>query len=83
MQSMSGVDLCKIKERSHEKFKSCDCTICTTYQQEDLSCDLKRVKNTMKTTPSSDVTKRIQETYRSQTENYLRYVDSIQLVYIE
>lgn len=84
VQSMSAVDLCKITERSYEKFKPCDCKICTTYMQEDFRCDLKRraIKPTAINTSrsdSSDITKIIQDTYRSQAENYLKYVDSIQI----
>lgn len=83
VQHLSPVDLCKITERSYEKFKPCDCQICTAYQREDLSCDLKRARNTTKitsrTTESSDITKTIQETYRSQAESYLKYVDSMQI----
>lgn len=79
---MSAVDLCRITERSYEKFKPCDCQICTAYTREDLSCDLKRAKNSIKTTPrsdSSDITKVIQDTYRSQAESYLKHVDSLQI----
>lgn len=81
VQSMSAADLCKITERSYEKFKPCDCKICTTYMNEDFSCDLKRARNTARTarSDSSDITKVIQDTYRSQTETYLKYVDSIQI----
>lgn len=81
IQTMSATDLCKITERSYEKFVPCDCSICTTYIKEDLRSDLRRTVNTNRTprSDSSDITKTIQETYRSQAEIYLKYVDSIQI----
>lgn len=82
VQSMSAADLCKITEHSYEKFKPCDCKICTAYMREDFSCDLKRPRSSVKTSSrseSSDITKAIQETYRSRTESYLKYVDSVQI----
>lgn len=82
VQSMSAADLCKITERSYEKFKSCNCIICTTYMKEDLSCDLKRARNATKSSlrsESSGITKVIQDVYRSQAESYLKYVDSMQI----
>lgn len=85
VKNMSAADLCKATERSYETYRACNCNICTAYQNQDLSCDLRRSRNVTKSIRHTkenlpnDITEVIRETYRSQAANYLKHVDSMQI----
>lgn len=81
IQSMSSAELCKTTDQAFSSDKFCNCRICNKYVREEVNCDLKRAcpnRNSHKV-PSSAITDQIQESYRSQTGEYLKYVDSLQI----
>ncbi|KAH0818017.1 hypothetical protein GEV33_004773 [Tenebrio molitor] len=73
LRSMSAVDLCKATDRTYRSEDPCDCLTCFEYKEKDLNCDLKRVD------ANNEITQKIQERYKSEAGNYLKFVDSVKI----
>lgn len=94
IQSMSAQELCKTTEKTYASYNnSCNCNVCKQYETQNLNCDLQRStkpntevplinlteKDDENTGKSVDIVEFIKNTYRSQTADYLQYIDSLQV----
>ncbi|XP_044255228.1 uncharacterized protein LOC123005506 [Tribolium madens] len=73
LRSMSATDLCKVTDRTYRSEEPCDCLTCHEYREKDLNCDLKRVEN------SNEITEKIQQRYKNEFANYIKFVDSVKV----
>ncbi|KAJ8937561.1 hypothetical protein NQ314_011796 [Rhamnusium bicolor] len=86
LRSLSAPDLCKTTEKSLNSARdsSCKCYTCEIYNSNNLYCDLRRknikenpdYKNSY---PDNEITRDIQEKYRNENTNFLKYVDSLKV----
>ncbi|KAJ8945065.1 hypothetical protein NQ318_005245, partial [Aromia moschata] len=86
LRSLSAPALCKTTERSLSsgRLSTCRCYVCEIYNANNLYCDLRRKspKQTverLETYPSNEVTREIQEKYRTDNGNILKHVDSMKV----
>lgn len=84
LRSMSAPDLCKTTERTlnSTRLSTCKCYICKIYNSNNLYCDLRRQNNVDGTNQysPSEIIKDIQERYKNENKNLLKYVDSLKVL---